>query len=152
MTQTAVEWLFLMMNNPNRDQEFANKLLEKAKEMEAYNRKMEAMKYYLKGFEDAELTEKQPVTHEQTMRDAETHFHLIYPLKNEKSETLIDWWEVPDGFNWVAMDKSGKWYSHKSCPYLSTYEWFSSLETEYIEPSIIKNAPTDWKLCKFKRP
>ena len=32
--QTAVEWLFLMMNNPNTDQDFANKLFEKAKEME----------------------------------------------------------------------------------------------------------------------
>jgi hypothetical protein len=32
--QTAVDWLFLMLNNPNRDQEFANKLLQKAKEME----------------------------------------------------------------------------------------------------------------------
>jgi hypothetical protein len=31
---TAVEWLFLMLNNPNRDQEFANKILEGAKEME----------------------------------------------------------------------------------------------------------------------
>lgn len=32
--QTAVEWLFLMLNNPNRNQDFANKLLQKAKEME----------------------------------------------------------------------------------------------------------------------
>jgi hypothetical protein len=32
--QTAVEWLFLMLNNPNRNQDFANKLLEKAKAME----------------------------------------------------------------------------------------------------------------------
>ena len=32
--KTAVEWLFLMMNNPNKDQEFANKLFEKAKEIE----------------------------------------------------------------------------------------------------------------------
>lgn len=32
--QTAVEWLFLMMNNPNTDQAFANKLFEKAKELE----------------------------------------------------------------------------------------------------------------------
>jgi hypothetical protein len=31
--QTSVEWLFTMLNNPNRDQEFANKLLQKAKEM-----------------------------------------------------------------------------------------------------------------------
>jgi hypothetical protein len=31
---TAVEWLFLMLNNPNSDQDFANKLLNKAKEME----------------------------------------------------------------------------------------------------------------------
>jgi hypothetical protein len=32
--QTAVEWLFLMMNNPNKDQELANKLYDKAKEIE----------------------------------------------------------------------------------------------------------------------
>ena len=32
--QTAVEWLFTMLNNPNSDQEFAKKLLDKAKEME----------------------------------------------------------------------------------------------------------------------
>ena len=32
--QTTVEWLFTMLNNPNRNQEFANKLLQKAKEME----------------------------------------------------------------------------------------------------------------------
>jgi hypothetical protein len=31
---TAVEWLFLMLNNPNKDQKFANKLLQQAKEME----------------------------------------------------------------------------------------------------------------------
>ena len=47
MKQTAVEWLFLMMNNPNKDQEFANKLLDKAKEMEK-----EQMRYaYLTQFE-----------------------------------------------------------------------------------------------------
>ena len=32
--KTAVEWLFLMMNNPNTDKDFANKLFKKAKEME----------------------------------------------------------------------------------------------------------------------
>ena len=32
--QSAVEWLFLMLNSPDRDQEFAHKLLDKAKEME----------------------------------------------------------------------------------------------------------------------
>lgn len=31
---TAVEWLFLMLNNPNSNQEFNNKLFEKAKEIE----------------------------------------------------------------------------------------------------------------------
>jgi len=33
-TKTAVEWLFMMLNNPNRNQEFALKLFDKAKEME----------------------------------------------------------------------------------------------------------------------
>jgi hypothetical protein len=32
--QTAVEWLFLMLNNPNSNQEIANKVFKKAKEME----------------------------------------------------------------------------------------------------------------------
>ena len=32
--QTAVDWLFLMLNNPNKDQKFANKLLKQAKEIE----------------------------------------------------------------------------------------------------------------------
>ena len=32
--QTAVEWLFEMLNNPKSDQVFAKKLLDKAKEME----------------------------------------------------------------------------------------------------------------------
>ncbi len=62
--QTAVEWLFLMLNNPNRDQEFAHKLFQKAKEMEkeqitdAYNmgsydmaeKKYEPEQYYNKKY------------------------------------------------------------------------------------------------------
>jgi hypothetical protein len=32
--KTAVEWLFSMLNNPNRDQNFSKKLLKKAKEIE----------------------------------------------------------------------------------------------------------------------
>jgi hypothetical protein len=35
--QTAVEWLGTMLNNPNRNQDFANKLLDKAKAMEKQN-------------------------------------------------------------------------------------------------------------------
>jgi hypothetical protein len=58
-------------------------LLDQAKELESYIAKIEARKYYLKGFKDSELTEKQDVSHEQTMRDAETHFELVYPIKSE---------------------------------------------------------------------
>ena len=50
MKQTAVEWLFLMLNNPNRNQEFANKLLEQAKAME----KEQIMDAYQKGGIDAQ--------------------------------------------------------------------------------------------------
>lgn len=32
--RTAVDWLFLMLNDPNRDQDFAKKLYDKAKEIE----------------------------------------------------------------------------------------------------------------------
>ena len=43
--QTAVEWLYTMLNNPNSDQEFAKKLLNKAKEME----KDQIMNSWVKG-------------------------------------------------------------------------------------------------------
>jgi hypothetical protein len=56
-------------------------LIKQAKKMENYNAKIEAKKYYLKGFEDAELTENQGCSHEQTMLDAETQFELVYPIK-----------------------------------------------------------------------
>jgi len=38
----------------------------------------EAKKWYLKGFEDAELTERQPMPIEQTMHDAEKFFDLVW--------------------------------------------------------------------------
>lgn len=38
--QTAVEWLFLMLNNPNSNQDFANKLLEQAKKIEKEQMKL----------------------------------------------------------------------------------------------------------------
>jgi hypothetical protein len=48
---TAVEWLFLMMNNPNSDQDFANKLFEQAKEME----KEQLKEMYLKAIENFDI-------------------------------------------------------------------------------------------------
>lgn len=78
MKQTAVEWLVEQCGlTPN------GKIVQQAKQMEEYNAKMLAKKYFLKGFETAEITEKQPVTHEQTMRDAESFFELIYPMQDE---------------------------------------------------------------------
>ncbi|MBU3661195.1 MAG: hypothetical protein FGM14_15085 [Flavobacteriales bacterium] len=146
--QTAVEWLFLMLNNPNRDQEFANKLLEKAKEMENQQ--------HAQTFNAGFRTEKWDKTKENKF---ETYFNETFKSEFQEEieqvkqpETIIDWSKVPDGYDWVAMDENGNWYSHKICPYLSTHEWFNSGETEYIERSIIKNPPTDWTQCKFKRP
>lgn len=90
MEQTAVEWfsnqISEIMGKISLSQEQEEKLinlLEQAKELESYHAKVEAKKYYLKGFEVAELTESQNVTHEQTMKDAESFFELIYPLKLE---------------------------------------------------------------------
>jgi hypothetical protein len=77
---TLVEWL---VNEITFGAMSVTKAIEQAKEMESYNAKVEAKKYYLKGFEDAELTENQGCSHEQTMRDAETQFELVYPIKPE---------------------------------------------------------------------
>jgi hypothetical protein len=76
---TAVEWLEERLNRNGLGLTIEE--IEQAKEMEKYNAIVEAKKYYLKGFEDAELTENQGCSHEQTMRDAETQFELVYPIK-----------------------------------------------------------------------
>ncbi len=34
MKDTPIDWLFLMLNNPNQDQDFSNKLYNKAKQLE----------------------------------------------------------------------------------------------------------------------
>ena len=34
MKDTPIDWLFLMINNPNQNQDFANKLYNKAKQLE----------------------------------------------------------------------------------------------------------------------
>jgi hypothetical protein len=81
--KTAVEWLEEQINLGFYEIGLID-AIQKAKEMDKYNAKVEAKKYYLKGFEDAELTENQNCPHEQTMKDAETHFELVYPIKSEQ--------------------------------------------------------------------
>jgi hypothetical protein len=94
--KTSVDWLVDYLNNIKElpfirqnlninEQNILNDIIQQAKEMEKYNSKIQAKKYYLKGFEDAELTESQNCSHEQTMRDAETHFELVfeYQIKSE---------------------------------------------------------------------
>jgi hypothetical protein len=34
MKDTPIDWLFLMLNNPNQNQDFSNKLYNKAKQLE----------------------------------------------------------------------------------------------------------------------
>jgi hypothetical protein len=81
--KTAVEWFKERLKHRFLNDDTEANIFEKAKEMESYNAKVEAKKYYLKGFEDAELTENQGCSHEQTMRDAESFFELVYPIKSE---------------------------------------------------------------------
>jgi len=77
---TLVEWLIDQITFGDMS---VTEAIEQAKKMESYNAKVEAKKYYLKGFEDAELTENQGCSHEQTMRDAESFFELVYPIKKQ---------------------------------------------------------------------
>jgi len=80
MKKTAVEWLIDQITFGDMS---VTEAIEQAKKMESYKAKVEAKKYYLKGFENAELTKNQNCSHEQTMRDAESFFELVYPIKSE---------------------------------------------------------------------
>ena len=67
--QTAVEWLIFMLNNPNRDQDFANKLFEQAKAME----KEQIMKAADRGFDEGC---KHP--EDITIKNAEQYYNETY--------------------------------------------------------------------------
>jgi hypothetical protein len=69
--QTAVDWLFLMLNNPNKDQELANKLLQKAKEME----KEQMIEFALAVLMEAYATVEGNVTTELTIQE---YYNLKY--------------------------------------------------------------------------
>jgi hypothetical protein len=47
--------------------------------------KQNACNWYLKGFRDAERTKSQPVSIEQTMKDAESHFELVWDYNKSNS-------------------------------------------------------------------
>lgn len=81
--ESVVSFFVSLLNKEGFTPVLTDEEIQQAKQMEKYTAKMLAKKYFLKGFETAEITEKQPVTHEQTMRDAESFFELIYPMQDE---------------------------------------------------------------------
>lgn len=87
MKQTAVEWLFLMLNNPNRNQDFANKLLEKAKSME--KEQMVAFAEFVATYPDKNININAEMLHAKSKYDgAERTIDLFekYYNENNKSE------------------------------------------------------------------
>ena len=82
MKQTAVEWLFLMMNNPNKDQEFANRLLDKAKEIE--KEQMIDFAEYVAGYPDKNRNYLGQILHSQSKYDeANSTLDLLEQYYNE---------------------------------------------------------------------
>lgn len=84
---TAVEWLFLMLNNPNRNQDFANKLLEKAKSME--KEQMVAFAEFVATYTDKNININGEMLHAKSKYDgAERTIDLLeeYYNKNDKAQ------------------------------------------------------------------
>ena len=96
MKQTAVEWLFLMINNPNKDQDFANKLFNKAKEME----KQQIIDAWRDGRSDQQSKDGKFYN-----RNAEYYYNETYKMKTEDICKLLEFIrtepkleQVQDGF------------------------------------------------------
>lgn len=49
-----------------------------------------ALEWYLKGFKDAETTESQNVPLSQTLKDAETHFNLIWQEQDLPKSNVVN--------------------------------------------------------------
>jgi hypothetical protein len=82
MKQTAVEWLFLMLNNPNRNQDFANKLLEKAKSME--REQMCSFADFVATYPDKNININGEMLHAKSKYDgAERTIDLLETFKSE---------------------------------------------------------------------
>lgn len=78
---------------------------------------------------------------------------LAYNKLPKQKETIIDWSRVPDGYDWVTINKNNYMYCWLEEPFILDGIWNSyTIIGPLLHPSIIKNAPSDWKLCKFKRP
>jgi gamma-glutamylcyclotransferase (GGCT)/AIG2-like uncharacterized protein YtfP len=82
MKQTAVEWLFLMLNNPNKDQEFNHRLLNQAKEME--NEQMISFAEFVATYPDKNVNINGEMLHAKSKYDgAERTIDLLETFKSE---------------------------------------------------------------------
>jgi hypothetical protein len=75
-----------------------------------------------------------------------------------KTETIINWSNIPKWVKWVAMDWDGIWHMFEKEPFISITKWREESPDgkigrmgKVLDPTI-KNAPSDFKQCKFKRP
>lgn len=79
-----------------------------------------ARQWYLNGFQDAETTDTQPVSLDQTMKDASTFFEILWDGKKDEygsPESKAEWYAVP------PYSKTGMWqiYNDKG-EYVASFE------------------------------
>ena len=81
------------------------------------------MFWYLKGFKDAETTERQPVSLEQTMEDAETHFQFVWDEYKRDLPTqlqaAVSSANVGDAF--ISIEHEDDGFAVEIHPYNMTY-------------------------------
>lgn len=83
-------------------------------------------------------------------------FDLIAPWTAEPQQPVpeIDWSKVPEGFDWVAMDKSGHWHSYgakpKSDPWVGI--WSDGSNSRYFTLKILAHSSPDWTQSLVQRP
>jgi len=62
----------------------------------------------------------------------------------------IPWYEIPERYKWVAMDKSGYWFAYEEAPKIRTKEWVS-----YGAIGVVvcyMPTPTHWTNSLVRRP
>ena len=64
----------------------------------------------------------------------------------------FNWADIPDEFNWLAMDQDGMWYVYPNRPYVVGLCWLGKGYDLYDDYTPRPPKVDDWENSKMKRP
>ena len=76
----------------------------------------------------------------------------IQSYKKPKPEIKINWDEIPERIEWIAMDENGKWYGYENKPWDCITVWMKDGDSKYIRLHQLSIKGMPWKKSLIRRP